>query len=145
MAEQFYLVKKDVLPSIFEKVVNARTLLELGQVKSLSEAANAVGISRSVLYKYKDSVFVYDEENSKRILTIHLKLRDKPGVLSACLALFYESGMNILTLNQSIPTDSVALVTVSGKMSGIDTEAENLLEKLKEIPGVVSAKLPLRK
>ena len=55
------LVDSSVLPEVFLRVVEAKRMLAVGQVRSLSEAAKAAGISRSALYKYKDCVFVHNE------------------------------------------------------------------------------------
>ena len=44
-------------------------------------------------------------------------LKDEPGVLSSILAALYELGANILTVNQNIPIDSVASVSISIKFA----------------------------
>ena len=55
------LVAEDVLPTVFGRVVEAKRLLAVGRAKNLSEAAKLAGISRSALYKYKDNVFLYNQ------------------------------------------------------------------------------------
>ena len=57
MNNKYLLVDKDILPSYYEKVIEARTLLASGKIKDVSEAVRVVGISRSTYYKYKDYVF----------------------------------------------------------------------------------------
>ncbi|MDR2931725.1 MAG: hypothetical protein LBV27_01325, partial [Oscillospiraceae bacterium] len=56
---KYFLVETTVLPEVFLKVAEAKALLAQGKAQSLSGAARMVGISRSALYKYKDSVFPY--------------------------------------------------------------------------------------
>ena len=136
---KYLLVESCVLPEVFLKVCEAKSLLAKGIVKNASEAAKAVNISRSVFYKYKNSVFVYDKSVSDNISSLYLTLVDKAGVLSSVISVLYENGANILTINQNIPVDSVAPVTISVKTNGVDED--ELLKALKQIDGVVGAKI----
>ena len=52
---QFYLVDGNALPEVFIRVTQARELLDTGRAQTVAEAAEAVGISRSAYYKYKES------------------------------------------------------------------------------------------
>ena len=135
---KYLLVESCVLPDVFSKVCEAKSLLAKGTVKNATEAAKAVGISRSVFYKYKNSVFVYDKSFSDNISSLYLTLVDKAGVLSSVITTLYENGANILTINQNIPVDSVAPVTISVKTDHSDDEG--LVQSLKKIDGVVEAK-----
>ena len=56
MGSKYLVVDKSILPGYYEKVVEARKLLESGKVKDVSQAAKQVGISRSTYYKYRDYV-----------------------------------------------------------------------------------------
>ena len=47
MPENYLIVHKSVLPDYFEKVLEAKRLLESGKVREVSEAVRRVGISRS--------------------------------------------------------------------------------------------------
>ena len=82
------------------------------KVRSLSEAAKAAGISRSALYKYKDCVFVHNEALDDKVITLSARLEDRPGVLSGLLNSLSEQQGNILTVNQNIPVDGVAAVSL---------------------------------
>ena len=53
---KYLLVEAAVLPEVFVKVTQVKELLETGEVKTVAEAVERVGISRSAFYKYKDSV-----------------------------------------------------------------------------------------
>ena len=53
---KYYLVEASVLPEIFAKVIEAKELLETGQVRTVADAVARVDISRSAFYKYKDFV-----------------------------------------------------------------------------------------
>lgn len=134
------LVSAQVLPSVFAKVVEAKRLLAVGKVRNLSEAAKVSGISRSALYKYKDHVFIYNEDIDQGVVTINVYLEDRPGVLSSLINRFSQEGANILTVNQNIPADGVAPVSVSARMEA-GSQPQDLLEQIRALEGVVEAKL----
>ena len=134
------LVAEDVLPTVFGRVVEAKRLLAVGRAKNLSEAAKLAGISRSALYKYKDHVFLYNENIDQSVVTISVYLEDRPGVLSALLDRFSRQGANILTVNQNIPADGVAPVSISARLES-SGGTEELLERLGDVDGVVEVKL----
>ena len=123
------LVDSSVLPEVFLRVVEAKRMLAVGQVRSLSEAAKAAGISRSALYKYKDCVFVHNEALDDKVITLSARLEDRPGVLSGLLNSLSEQQGNILTVNQNIPVDGVARLPLP---MAIETLRQNLLS----LPGV---------
>ena len=138
---KFYLVQADMLPEIFLKVVHARELLTTGQAKTVSDAVNQVGISRSAFYKYKDSVIPFRDMTQGRIFTFNTVLLDKQGSLSNGLAIFATVGANILPINQAIPSDGVAFVTISAKLDNADITPDELIMRMRNTEGVVSAEL----
>ncbi len=137
---KFLLVDAQVLPEVFTKVVQAKMYLAQGKAKSSSQAAQMAGISRSAFYKYKDSVYLYDERMNENIVTFYLTLEDRPGVLSSLLGELYQAGANIITVNQNIPVDGVALVSVSVRTSSASLSRSEILEKLEALDGIVEAK-----
>jgi chorismate mutase len=116
-------------------------MLETGEAKAVGEAARAVGISRSAFYKYKDAVRPFNDMMTGRIVTLQCLLKDEPGVLSSILAQFATSGANILTINQSIPTNGCAAVTIAAETGGMGTEIEEMLRVLRDIRGVVRCEI----
>ena len=64
-------------------------------------------------------------------------LKDNPGVLSNVLSIFAGSGANILTINQSIPTNGCAAVTISAETSDMRESLEELIASAAETAGVV--------
>ncbi len=134
------IVASDVLPDVFLKVIEVKRLLSTTQAKNSSDACRQVGISRSAYYKYKDNVQVYEEADNGKLSTLYLKLSDEPGVLSKVLQKLYELGANILTVNQNIPVDTVAIVTVSVRFDQHKLDPDYILKTLGEVYGVVSVK-----
>lgn len=131
------LVKTDVVPEVFVKVVEAKRLLANHTAKSASEAARMCGISRSAFYKYRDAVFSYQERGSGTIINLSAVLEDRVGVLSTFIAVLGEMRINILTINQGMPSGGVAQVTVSCQDDG-ERMNEDTLRYLSELDGVVS-------
>ena len=133
---KFFLIEADMLPEIYIKVAKAKELIETGEASTVAEAASSVGISRSAFYKYKDSITPFQDLKRGRIITFHITLRDKMGVLSSVLAVFANTGANILTINQSIPINGTALVTISAETTGMLISSEKLLNSLHDTGGV---------
>ena len=132
---KYLLIDSRVLPEVFLKVVAAKEMLAKGQGPSAAMAARACGLSRSAFYKYRDSVEVFDKGAVGSLATLYFSLEDQPGVLSAVLGCIYDAGANILTINQNLPADGVAPVTIGLKLGGQTTLAQ-LQISLLGIPGV---------
>ena len=129
-----------ILPEVYLKVILAKKLLAQGKAKSASDAAKAAGISRSAFYKYKDFVHEYNTRLSDSIMTVSVSLMDEPGMLASVLSAVSGSGANILTVHQNIPTDSVAPVSISMRTNQLNCTEEEMLVRLRELPGVLDAK-----
>ncbi len=132
----YLLVDKAVLPDIFSKVVEAKRLLQTGRCKTASEAAERLKISRSAFYKYKDCVFLLEEMGKEKIITLFFVLVDIPGVLSAILKTLARANTSVLTINQNIPVNQTANITISIRTEGMKSSIGGLLERLNEIEGV---------
>ncbi len=138
---KYYLVEARYLPEIFLKVMEAKELLEAGEAETVADAAARVGISRSAFYKYKDAISPFRDLRHGQILTLSILLRDETGNLSAVLSVFARCGANILTINQSIPVNGCATVTVSAETDGMTETMETLMGSLLETTGVIRAEV----
>lgn len=139
MSEQYYIVKKEVVPGIYSKVIEAKRLLRSGTVHSINEAVEKVGISRGAFYKYKDCIFLESELGRKSITTISLALQHIPGILSQILNVIAEHHGNILTINQNIPIHDIANVTISIEDSSDEMDLDKLLHAIRTKEGVTEA------
>ena len=137
---KFMLVETKVLPEVFLRVMDAKMLLAQGKAKNASQAAQMAGVSRSAFYKYKDSLYLYDERMSENITTLHLTLEDRPGVLSLVLGELYRAGANIITVNQNIPVDGVALVSISIRTNSQSKSRMDILDLMGTLEGIVEVK-----
>lgn len=132
----FLIVSKSILPEAILKTAKVKELLIKGDVDTINEAVERIGLSRSAYYKYKDGVFPFYEGSREKIITISLILNNKAGVLSHVLNFIASLKGNVLTINQGIPLQGVANVSVSIETAGMADTPENLLAGLGEITGV---------
>lgn len=138
---KYYIVEAEALPEVIRKVAQAKQLLETGEAATVNGAAQAVGISRSAFYKYKDAVRPFQDMLSGRIVTLQVTMRDEPGVLSGMLNLFAGTGVNILTINQNIPLHGKAVVTITAETSGLARTLEDLLVLVEQTVGVLKCEI----
>lgn len=138
---KYYLVNSAILPEVYSKVIEAKNYIATGEADSTSQAIKMAGISRSAYYKYKDAIFEYNSKQSDETVTINAKLKDNAGVLSALMSELYRAGANILSINQSVPVNSVADVSVTIRATEMTISQDKLIENLKSINGVNSVKL----
>ena len=140
-APNYYIVEADALPEIFRKVVDARCMLDTGEAETVNQAVQMAGISRSAFYKYKDAVRPFQEMLHGRIVTFQLMLKDEPGILSHVLNLFAASGANILTINQGLPINGCAVVTMNVETSSLQLSLQELLARLGPAEGVLRGEI----
>ena len=138
---KYYLVEAEMLPEIFLKVVEAKTLLQTGECDTVGDAVARVGISRSAFYKYKDAISPFQDLRRSHILTFQLMLRDQTGLLSQVLGEFARCGANILTINQSIPVNGCASINISAETAGMCESIETLMTCLLGVKGVLRAEI----
>lgn len=134
---KYYIVEASALPEVFLKVAEAKRLLSTGEASTVNEATRITGISRSAFYKYRDAVQPFNDMKTGRIITFYAMLKNNPGVLSNALSIFAVSGANILTINQSIPTNGCAAVTISAETSEMEVSLEELMARAVSLDGVV--------
>ncbi len=139
-----YIVDSRVLPEVFGKVIAVKNLIAGDSTLSVQDAAARVGISRSAFYKYRDYIFPLGEDKRGHTVIFACNLSDKPGLLSTVLDIIAGEDVNILTINQTIPINGIANVTISVEVSRIKNDISVLLEKLRVIDGLLSIKIIAR-
>ena len=127
----------EALPEIFIRVAEAKRMMQTGEAETVGAATKLAGISRSAFYKYKDAVQPFNDMKSEHIITFYTLLKDVSGTLSRVLNVFAASGANILTINQSIPTNGCAAVTISAETSGMEKSLEQLIGDISSLENVI--------
>lgn len=141
MLQNYLIIHKSILPDYYEKVLEAKRLLETGKVKEISEAARQAGISRSTFYKYKDYVIEPSELTIGRKAVLSMMLSHERGMLSATLNMLSRHQLNILTITQSLPIHEQANVTLSLDISDLEIPLAQVVDELSKMEGVNQVRL----
>lgn len=138
--QEYLLIKADVLPDVFLKVVEVKRLLDQREVRSINQAVQRVGISRSAFYKYVGAVRVFDETRRGDMFTLLLRMENYAGVLSRVLETIAPSGCRLVTLHQDVAIKGIStlLLTLDSEDSGGDKRPDALAEALRLVNGVMS-------
>ena len=129
-ATKYFVVKQKAIPEVLLKVVEAKRLLESEKVLTIQEAVDAVGISRSSFYKYKDDIFPFHDNSQGTTITLTFQMDDEPGILSDVLKIIAEYRANILTIHQSIPINGIASLTLSIQVPQTTGDISRMIEQL---------------
>jgi chorismate mutase len=139
--EKFYMINSNVLPKVLKKVIETKENLAEGRAKDITEAVKQTGISRSTYYKYKDSIFPAKERLSSKKITLVVLLSHEAGTLSKVLDCIAFNKGNILTINQDIPINKAANVTITLDISNMKKDLKHLVNTLRGLSNVVSVKV----
>ena len=129
-ATKYFVVKQKAIPEVLLKVVEAKRLLESEKVLTIQEAVDAVGISRSSFYKYRDDIFPFHDNSQGTTITLTFQMDDEPGILSDVLKIIAEYRANILTIHQSIPINGIASLTLSIQVLQTTGDISRMIEQL---------------
>ena len=130
MLENYLIIHKSALPDYFEKVLDARRLIDSGEVKDVTSAVRMAGISRSTYYKYRDLVLEPSELSGGKTAVLSVMLPHSPGTLSELLSKISAAGGSVITITQAVPIRGKAEVTISLDVSGLTIPAEELVKSI---------------
>ena len=143
-ATKYFVVKQKAIPEVLLKVVEAKRLLESEKVLTIQEAVDAVGISRSSFYKYKDDIFPFYDNTKGKTITLVVQMDDEQGLLSDLLHVVAVYRANILTIHQSIPVNGVATLTLSVEVRENTGNVSGMIEELEVLDGIHYVKILAR-
>lgn len=135
-ADKLYVVRKEALPSVLIKTIHVKELLETKKASSISEAIEKAGISRGAYYKYKDLIMPFYDMQSEKKVTFLMVLEDVKGVLSKILNIMAKYNVNVITINQNVPINNVANVTITVDTFDLKIKIEDLIKKIAATEGV---------
>ena len=138
---RYYVLKEKAVPEVLLHVVEAKRLLDSGKCASVQEATDAVAISRSSFYKYRDDIFPYHESKQGRTVTMVIQLEDEPGLLSLVLTALAGYHANILTIHQSIPVNGIAALTLSIDVFPDTGDLSEMTRAIEETQGIHYVKI----
>ena len=140
----FFVLKEKAVPEVLLKAVEAKRLLDSGKMTSVQDATEAVGISRSSFYKYKDDIFPFHENEKGKTVTMVIQLDDEPGILSLVLKTIADFHANVLTIHQSIPVNGIASLSLSIDVFPATGDVEVMKDSIESIQGIHYAKILAR-
>lgn len=138
---KYFVVRQKAVPEVLLKVVEAKRLLESEKVLTIQEAVDAVGISRSSFYKYKDDIFQFHDNSQGTTITLTFQMDDEPGLLSDVLKIIAEYHANILTIHQSVPINGIASLSLSIQILQTTGDISKMMEQLENQRGVHHVKI----
>lgn len=133
---EYYLVDKKVLPEVFIKVMEVKQRLNTGESSSVNEAVRKTGLSRSAYYKYKDSVLPFFEATNGKKVTLLITVENFQGILSSIINVISSTKASILTINQNIPINGLADISISFDTSSMFGSVEDIMNEINRIAGV---------
>ena len=139
-----FVLKEKAIPEVLLKVVKAKRLLDTGKAASVQEAADAVGISRSSFYKYKDDIFPFHDNTRGMTVTMIIQMDDEPGLLSEVLKSVADYHANVLTIHQSIPVNGVASLSISVDVLPDTGDISEMAEEIEGKTGIHYLKILAR-
>ena len=136
MEEQFYIVSEKILSEAMKKTVEVKEMLNNGVEEQVKDAVEKVDLSRSTYYKYKDYIFPFSDDKREELVTLSLLAIDQSGILSQVLGQIAQYEGNILTINQDLPLEDVAHVTLTIEINNLLITLKELQANLASIDGV---------
>ena len=134
--EEVYIVSRRALPKVLLKVAEVKRMLAKDKNLTVQEATDAVSLSRSSFYKYKDDVQPFRETSRGKTVNVLLQVSDEPGILSAILTEVAGCRANVLTIQQSIPIGGIASVALGFEMLPETAELTELEDRITALEGV---------
>ena len=139
--DTYYLLKSRAVPEVLMSVVKAKKLVETGEAATVQAACDAVGISRSSFYKYKDEIFPFHDNVKGTTLTLVLIVDDRTGLLAEMLGVVAHFQANILTIHQSIPINGTTSITLSMEIKSSTGDISDMLNRIEDVQGIHSVKV----
>ena len=142
--KKYFVVREKAVPEVLLKVVEAKRLLDTKRVGTVQEAADAVGISRSSFYKYKDDIFPFHDNAKGKTITFMIQMDDETGLLSDVLHIVADYHANILTIHQSIPVNGIASLTLSVDVLNETGDISQMVDTIEQQQGIHYLKILAR-
>lgn len=133
---EYYIVRARAVPEVLRGVARANQLLASGKVRTVNEAAELAGISRSSYYKFKDDIEEFHDSMSGMNITLFCEINDETGILASLLGLISGCNANILTIHQSIPINGVADLSISLQIRDNTEDISQMIRKIEALGGV---------
>ncbi len=139
--EEYYLVRADVLPDVFLKVMEVKRLLDSKLVSSVNEAVKKVGLSRSAFYKYRKAIRSTSTGIEGTMTTMIIIVENLARSLTRCLDVLLEAETTLMTLHQSIPVSGLTHLLVTFRTDDMNMPLDRLKNLIAQTRGVLSVQI----
>jgi len=135
MLNKYYLIRSDVLPEVFHKVINVKQLVDREDGLSINEACKRVKISRSAYYKYRDSVRLVQLENGCTV-SIILELENLDNITFRCINAVRSAGGRVQSFQVSNSQLGNKYALIIAETGSDEVSLAELESKLQQVRGV---------
>ena len=135
MLNKYYLIRSDVLPEVFHKVINVKQLVDREDGLSINEACKRVRISRSAYYKYRDSVRLVQLENGCTV-SIILELENLDNITFRCINAVRSAGGRVQSFQVSDSQLGNKYALIIAETGSDEVSLAELESKLQQVRGV---------
>ncbi len=135
MLNKYYLIRSDVLPEVFHKVINVKQLVDREDGLSINEACKRVKISRSAYYKYRDSVRLVQLENGCTV-SIILELENLDNITFRCINAVRSAGGRVQSFQVSASQLGNKYALIIAETGSDEVSLAELESKLQQVRGV---------
>lgn len=142
--KKYFVAREKAVPEVLLKVVEAKRLLDTKRVGTVQEAADAVGISRSSFYKYKEDIFPFRDNIKGKILTFVIQLHDEPGLLSDVLKVVAEYGAIFGHCTKVFRSTGWRPLTISVEVLAETGDISKMIETIESREGIQYLKILAR-
>lgn len=134
--EKFYLVEKNALPEVFDKVIQVKDGIRKRKYPSINQAVKEIGISRSAYYKYRNSVFTYKGTDLEAVDLFNLIIEIDMISPQKVFYVFEKYSTVMLSIQQSPVAKGISsLQIICRKVPLADTQ--KILSYLKKTHGIL--------
>lgn len=133
---EYYVIDRLAVPAVLLKTLAVKKLLNRHPSMKVSDAVKTEHLSRSAFYKYKDMIYPYNSLKATKMVTFFMELSDVAGILSQILKIIAGYGANVLTINQNIPINGKANISISIDTSSMEKKVESLEKRLRSIEDI---------
>jgi chorismate mutase len=138
---KFYILDESIIPEAILKTAQVKEHLAKHRNMTVNEAVEEIGLSRSAFYKYRDGVFPFYEATRAKIITLQISMDNVTGMLSNCINTIAKANANILTINQGIPIQNVAIATIAFDTAELSEDLEEIINRIEQQSGVLHVEI----
>jgi len=138
---KFYIVDEKILPEAILKTARIKELLTKHKDMTVNEAVDEIGLSRSAFYKYRDGISPFYEMTKAKIITIQISMDNKAGILANSINALARANCNILTVNQGLPIQDVAIASIAFETVQMEQSLETVVEIIEQLSGVLHVEI----